>query len=227
MSGEKNKMVDGILLINKHEGITSYDVIRKLKPLFAKKQKIGHGGTLDPFATGLMIIMLGKGTKLFDSFQKINKVYNVVAEFGYETDSYDITGVRTFENMRKVDKDELEKILSNFTGEILQVPPAFSAKRIGGKRAYDLARKKEKFKLEPKKVNIHNLRLVDFKFPKFELEIDCSSGTYIRSLVVDIARELNTFATSIELCRKKIGDYSLDEAVSLDEVNVERDVRSL
>ncbi len=219
-------MVDGILLINKPKGITSYDVIRRLKPLFEKRQKIGHAGTLDPFATGLMIIMLGKATKLFDSFQRTSKLYRVVAEFGYETDTYDITGGKIFEKKREIREEELKKVLKKFTGEILQVPPAFSAKRVNGKRAYDLARKKQEVTLNPKEVNIYSLELGGFDFPRFELKIECSSGTYVRSLVVDVARELQTFATSTELCREKIGEYSLDDAVNLDEVNLKRDVRS-
>ncbi len=219
-------MVDGILLIDKPRGITSYDVIRRLKPLFEKKQKIGHAGTLDPFATGLMIIMLGKATKLFDDFQKKSKFYKVVAEFGYETDTYDITGKKVYESKKDIGKEELKKVLGNFTGEIFQKPPVFSAKRVNGKRAYDLARKKQEVNLASKKVNVYSLELEDFDFPRFELKVECSSGTYIRSLVVDIARELGAFATSTELCRERIGEYSLDDAVNIDAVNLKKDVRS-
>ncbi len=219
-------MVDGILLIDKPEGITSYDVIRRLKPLFEKKQKIGHAGTLDPFATGLLVITLGKCTKLFDKFQEMKKLYRVTGEFGYETDSYDVTGEKTFEGLKKVSELDLQKSLEKFRGEILQAPPNFSAKRIGGKRAYDLARKKEEFKLEKKEVNIYTLELLTFKFPKFELLVECSKGTYIRSLVVDIARDLKTYATPIALRREKIGDYDVKDAVSLNEVNLKRDVRN-
>ncbi len=219
-------MVDGILLINKPKDITSYDVIRRLKPLFEKKQKIGHAGTLDPFATGLIIVMLGKATKLFDNFQKAKKVYNVVAEFGYETDTYDITGEKVFYDKKNIKKEDLESVFKNFTGEIFQTPPIFSAKKIKGKRAYELARKKTEFKLKAKKVNVYFLKLENFNFPTFELKIECSSGTYIRSLVVDIARELGTFATPVKLCRTKIGNHSLAEAVELEDVNLERDIRS-
>ncbi len=219
-------MIDGILLINKSEGMTSYDVIRKLKPLFERKQKIGHAGTLDPFATGLLIIMLGKSTKLFDFFQKTKKVYKVVAEFGYETDTYDVTGIETFRSSKEIEREELEKVMKEFVGEISQVPPLFSAKKIGGERAYKLARKKEDFKIEPKKINIYNLELLNFNFPKFELLVECSSGTYIRSLVVDIARKLEVYATPVKLCREKIGDCDLIDAVKLEDVNLEKDVRS-
>lgn len=219
-------MFDGILLINKPKGITSYDVIRRLKPLFPKKQKIGHAGTLDPFATGLMIIMLGKCTKSFDDFQKAKKVYRVKSEFGYETDTYDITGEVTFKDESVIKQEVLKKVLEKFRGEISQVPPAFSAKRVKGQRAYKLARDKKDFELKPKLVNIYSLELTNFDFPKFEILIECSSGTYVRSLVVDIAREIGTFATPVELCREKIGDYSLSDAVNLDDVDLERDLRS-
>ncbi len=215
-------MIDGLLLIDKPEGLSSYDVIRRLKPLFEKKQKIGHAGTLDPFATGLLIVTLGKCTKLFDDFQLMQKQYRVVGEFGYETDTYDITGEKTFEGLKEIGKEDLEKALENFRGEILQIPPNFSAKKIGGKRAYELARKKEDFKLEPKKVKIYDLELKDFEFPKFELLVNCSKGTYVRSLVVDIARDLKTFATPISLRREKIGDYDVEDAVSLEEVDLEK-----
>ncbi len=219
-------MVDGILLIDKPEGLTSYDVIRRLKRLFEKKQKIGHAGTLDPFATGLLIITLGKCTKLFDSFQTMQKRYRVIGEFGYETDTYDVTGEKTFECKQEILKADLQKSLEKFRGDILQTPPLFSAKKVDGKRAYDLARKKESFKLEPKEVKIYSLEMVDFDFPKFELSVECSKGTYIRSLVVDIARDLKTFATPVFLRREKIGDYSLEDSVKLDDVDLERDVHS-
>lgn len=219
-------MFDGILLIDKERGMSSYDVIRRLKPMFEKKQKIGHAGTLDPFATGLLVILLGKSTKLFDSFQKLKKRYKVGCEFGFETDTYDITGEKTFEKKKEIERGELEQILKKFTGNILQTPPAFSAKKVGGKRAYELARQKTKFELEAKEITIYNLELTGFEFPKFELLVECSKGTYIRSLVVDIARGLETFATSIELCRESIGDYFLKDAVKVEEVNLERDVHS-
>lgn len=219
-------MVDGLLLINKPAGITSYDVIRKLKPLFDKKQKIGHGGTLDPFANGLVIIMLGRATKLFDSLQKEKKVYKVVGEFGYETDTYDITGQKILEKEKEILEKDFKKALSLFTGEILQKPPMFSAKKVKGKRAYDLAREGKNFDLSPKKVKVYNLKLTNFEPPKFELQIECSSGTYVRSLIVDIARSLGALATPTKLCRERIGKYTLEDAVEVQDVNLERDLRS-
>lgn len=219
-------MVDGILLINKPKDISSFDVIRRLKPLFEKKQKIGHAGTLDPFATGLLILMLGKSTKLFDKFQELKKTYVVSAEFGFETDTLDITGVKVFENNQNVKKQDLEKVLEKFKGVISQIPPKFSAKKVNGQRAYVLARKKEDFELEEKKVEVYNIFLEEFKFPKFKLSIECSKGTYIRTLVVDIARELKTFATATDLCRESIGEFSLKDSVNIDEVNLEKDVRN-
>ncbi len=221
-------MFDGILLVKKPKGLTSYDVIRRLKPQLERKNKIGHAGSLDPFATGLLIITLGKGTKLFDRFQELRKVYRVVGEFGYETDTYDNTGEKTSEDSDyevKVSFDGIEAILKEkFTGEILQKPPKYSAKKIGGKRAYDLARENKDFEIEPKKVNVYKIDLIKCEPPFFELYVECSKGTYIRSLIVDVARELGTFATPCVLERVAIGELSLENAKDLDKIDVVRDV---
>jgi tRNA pseudouridine55 synthase len=219
-------MFEGILLIDKSDGMTSFDVIRRLKRLFSTKQKIGHAGTLDPFATGLLIITLGKCTKLFDSFQLMPKEYRVTSEFGFETDTYDITGEETFKCKKEILEKNLLKSMEKFKGEIMQVPPNFSAKKIGGKRAYELARKKEDFKLEPKQVNIYSLELLNFEFPKFEIRVKCSKGTYIRSLVVDIARDLGTYATPVSLRRESIGKYSVEDAKTVGNINSETELRS-
>jgi tRNA pseudouridine55 synthase len=227
MFGKRSKMVDGILLIDKEKGFTSYDVIRRLKPKFEKKQKIGHAGSLDPFATGLLIVMLGKSTKFFDKFQELPKEYKVIGEFGYETDTYDITGQKVFEDKdfkKKVDEEKIREVLKNFRGEILQTPPAFSAKKVDGRRAYDLAREKKDVKLEAKRVNIYELELLNFDGKKVELYVKCSKGTYVRSLIVDIARSLGTYATCIELRREKIGDFDVKNAVKVDQVDLSSDI---
>lgn len=219
--------MDGILLIDKEKDWTSFDVIRKLKVMFAKKQKIGHAGTLDPFATGLLVILLGKSTKLFDEFQEFKKEYKVIGEFGYETDTYDITGEKVFEDMdakEKVSEEKLRNVLKDFTGEILQIPPNFSAKKVDGKRAYELARKKKEFELQAKKVNVYELELLSYKFPRFELSVTCSKGTYIRSLVVDIANALGTYANCIELRREKIGEYSVENAKKINDIDLNQDI---
>ena len=220
-------MYDGILLINKVVDLTSYDVIRRLKPQLPKKHKIGHAGSLDPFATGLLVITVGSATKLFDKFQEKNKKYLVTGEFGYETDTYDCTGEVTFRDSdytQKVSKEKIEGVLKNFQGEIYQTPPKFSAKKIQGKRAYDLARSKEDFEMEKKKIFIYRVELKEYMENTFTLEIECSKGTYIRSIVVDVARELDTYATPISLTRTAIGEYILEDSANLEDVDIEKDL---
>ncbi|MGI6443414.1 MAG: tRNA pseudouridine(55) synthase TruB [Candidatus Dojkabacteria bacterium] len=208
-------MINGILLINKERDITSYDVIRKLKRVLPKGQKIGHGGTLDPFATGLLIILLGRGTKLMNKIHSLKKDYVVKAEFGYSTDTQDITGEkdRICKDLKEVSKSEIERrIKEKFLGEILQTPPMFSAKKIKGKKAYELARKGEEVKIEPKKVEIYSFDLVDYDWPYSTFSISCSTGTYVRTLIHDLGVEISTYGTAIELERKKIGDFKLEDA---------------
>lgn len=204
-------MYDGILLIDKPAGITSYDVIRDLKKKLPKGQKIGHAGTLDPFATGLLIILLGKATKKFDEIQKMPKVYEVEMEFGYETDTQDNTGtvINRTEDLAKVSETQMARSLLKFTGQILQTPPKFSAKKVSGKSAYKLARAGTEFELKPVSVAIHEIEVTGYDWPKVKLRVKCSSGTYIRTLVSDIGKDLGTFATATELKRISIGDYSL------------------
>lgn len=207
--------MNGILLVDKEKGITSYDVIRKLKPLCQRGQKIGHAGTLDPFATGLLVILLGRATKLNESFQKMKKGYIATAEFGYETDTNDPTGevIEKDERCFKISEGGVAAVAHKMTGEVLQVPPIYSAKRIGGKRAYDLARSGKKFELDPRKVHVFKFEITRYAWPEVDFEIECSSGTYIRKLVVDLARSLGTYATPVSLRRTFIGDYNVEDAV--------------
>lgn len=211
-------MMNGILLVDKEQGITSYDVIRRLKPLCPKGQKIGHAGTLDPFATGLLVILLGRATKLNESFQKMKKGYITTAEFGYETDTNDPTGEITEKDNRclNISEEEITEVVCKMTGEMLQTPPIYSAKKVGGKRAYDLARAGKEFKLDPKKVRVFKFEVMRYTWPKVDLEIECSSGTYVRKLVVDLARKLGTYATPVSLRRTFIGDYRVEDAVGSD-----------
>lgn len=217
-------MIDGILLINKQKDITSYDVIRKLKRVLPKGQKIGHGGTLDPFATGLLIILLGKGTKLMNNIHLLNKEYIVKAEFGYATDTQDITGEKTdtSENLKEVSKENIENAINmKLLGEIYQTPPMFSAKKINGKKAYDLARQGKKVSLEPKKVTIHTFDLIHYKWPYSTFFISCSTGTYVRTLINDLGNEIRTYGTAVELERVKIGSFDIKDAFNSEEISLE------
>lgn len=208
-------MINGILLVDKKKGITSYDVIREIKREYPKGTKIGHTGTLDPFATGLLIIMVGrKATKLMDRFHKLKKRYVVDAQFGFETDTQDVTGrvITKTENDIEPSLEEIKcKIEKNFLGNIKQVPPKFSAKKVRGKKAYELAREGKDFELKPKEIEIFKFKILDYQYPNVKFEILCSTGTYIRTLVHDLARVLKTHATATDLRRTQIGDFSVED----------------
>jgi len=213
-------MLDGILLVNKEEGITSFDVIRKIKKVLPKDQKIGHAGTLDPFATGLVVILLGKGTKLMNSFHGMKKNYEFTVEFGYETDTQDPTGKKIHEKSTdEIDKTEIEESLQAFLGEISQTPPKYSAKKVKGERAYKMAREGKEFELPTKQVTIYELILKTSEWPQVKFFASVSAGTYIRTLAVDIARSLDTFATTTKLKRTDIGNYSVDQAIDSTDIS--------
>ena len=223
-------MINGILLINKEKNITSYDVIRKLKKVLPKGQKIGHAGTLDPFATGLLIILLGKYTKQMENILKMEKEYLVKAEFGYSTNTQDATGkkIKVFKNNLKtkrsevpfkVSEEEMSSIIqSKFLGNILQTPPIYSAKKVKGKKAYEYARKGQKIELKAKEVNIKRFEVVNYDWPFVQFDIICSSGTYIRTLVHDLGEKVRRYATAIELKRIRIGEYMLTKAINSEDI---------
>ena len=210
----KNK---GIIPINKPESWTSFDVVNKIK-YAVKPLKVGHLGTLDPMATGVLLVTIGKATKLFDLMQEKEKTYVATFKFGFETDTLDATG----EIINKCDvlptKQQIVDILPKFIGKISQIPPKYSAKSVNGRRAYDMARKGVEFELKPKIVDINNIILLDFTNNELKLEITCGSGTYIRAIGRDIAKELNTFATMTSLVRTKVGSFSLDKCKNITEI---------
>jgi len=215
-------MINGILLINKQAGITSYDVIRKLKRVLPKGQKIGHAGTLDPFATGLLIILLGKYTKKMVEILEMEKEYVVKAEFGYATDTQDVTGKKISEiaNLKVVKQTEIEKLIKeNFIGKTSQVPPQFSAKKIKGRKAYEFAREGEEVKLKPNLVTVQQFKIIKYDWPIVSFKILCSSGTYVRTLVNNLGELLGTYATAVELKRTRIGEYTLENAIKSEEVS--------
>lgn len=211
----KNK---GVIAINKPKDWTSFDVVNKLKYRL-KPLKVGHLGTLDPMATGVLLVTIGKATKLFDIMQEKRKTYVATFEFGYETDSLDATGTKTGTCEFIPTEKEIVQVLPNFIGKINQIPPKYSAKSIGGQRAYDLARKGIEFELKAKTVDIYSIKLISYKNNILKLEIECGSGTYLRSIGRDIANALNTMATMIELVRTKIGDISLDNCCNILDIN--------
>ena len=219
-------MIDGILLVDKEVGITSYDVIRRIKKDYPKGIKIGHTGTLDPFASGLLILLIGRpATKLMERFHKLEKEYVVEAQFGFETDTQDITGEIILRDgtKNKLTRRRIKSVVKdNFLGNISQLPPKYSAKKIKGKKAYDLARKNIEFELKPKDVHISKFELLEYKYPNVKFKIVCSTGTYIRTLIKDLGNELDTYATATALRRTKIGNFSVDDIdssiISVDKV---------
>ena len=209
--------MEGIILVNKPKGISSFDVIRKLKKIL-KTKKIGHTGTLDPLATGLMLICVGKATKLASDLEAKNKVYLADFEIGYATGTYDIEGKRIAENLIDVSKDNLELSLKKFIGDIKQVPPMYSAIKIDGNKLYHLARKGIEIERPERDVTIEYIKLLEFNDNKAKIETKVSKGCYIRSLIYDIGLDLGTYATMTELQRINVGEYSLTNSYTLEQM---------
>lgn len=198
-----------ILFIDKPKGVTSYDVIRRLKPKFPR-MKIGHAGTLDPLASGLMIVAVGSATKQLTQFLKLPKRYIVEATFGKISATYDAEGPFTEIVHESVSREAIiENLREHFTGEILQTPPAYSAAKINGQRAYDLARQGREVVLESRKISIESCEILSYEWPRLSLDVRCSSGTYIRSLVHDLGQKLGCGAYVSDLRRIEIGEYHL------------------
>ncbi len=208
--------MDNILFVDKPKGLTSSRVVELIRGKF--KVKTGHTGTLDPTATGLLIILTGKRTKEASLFLKLDKAYEVKSILGVETDTFDSEGKVLRQSNREVTKEELEKVLGEFRGDIWQVPPSFSAKKLKGRKAYQLARRGITVDLSPQKVSIYSLELKEFQFPYFTLTCNVSSGFYVRSLIHDIGGKLGVGATAVEVRRTKVGPYQVEQARNLMEI---------
>jgi len=210
-------MISGILIINKPAGPTSHDIVDEIRKISGIKQ-VGHTGTLDPFAEGLLIILVGKATKLQSHFMNMNKTYLAALKLGKTTDTYDITGIKsqiTSTKLQTITKSQIQNILNTFIGEIEQMPPAFSAIKIKGHKAYELARKGIKPNLQSRKVKIYDIKILDYKYPKLEIEVKCGKGTYIRSLAHDIGQKLNRGAYLEKLVRTQIGKFDIKNSVKM------------
>jgi len=213
---------DQIILIDKPAGITSFGVVarvrRKLSEQARKRIKVGHTGTLDPFATGLMVILTGKKTKDALVYSKSDKVYEATIKLGATSTTGDPEGIISSNSGRLVpDKSQIEQTLNSFVGEITQIPPIYSAIKVDGERAYKLARKGRTPKIPERKVTIYSLELLSYSYPELKIRTHVSSGTYIRSLAEDIGRKLGTGAYTTELRRTKIGKYDIKDALPLAE----------
>lgn len=217
--------MEEIILVDKPKGWTSFDVVGKIRSNLRKKTgqkiKVGHAGTLDPLATGLLIILVGRATKSQDNFMKKDKVYEVEMKLGENSVTADEEGEKTKVSDYQPEMEEVLKVIRSFVGEISQIPPAYSAIKINGQRAYKLARAGKDVEIEPRKVTIYSVDDIKYEYPIVSFTTKVSSGTYIRSLVTDIGEKLKTGAYMTNLRRTKIGDFSLVDAKSdIDNLNL-------
>ncbi len=207
---------DGMLLIDKPAGITSFGVVarvrRQLSQQLGKKAKVGHTGTLDPFATGLMIIVTGKECRNAGNYSKLDKEYEAVITLGVTSSTGDPEGELTQVSAEQPTKEAVEAALKPFIGEITQRPPMFSAIKINGRRAYDLARKGEVVEMPERQVTIYSLELLQYTYPEIQIRVHVSSGTYIRTLAEDIGKLLETGAYCSQLRRTKVGEWDVADA---------------
>lgn len=206
-----------VLLINKPLRWTSFDAVRKIRNLVRIK-KVGHAGTLDPLATGLLIICTGKFTKKINEYMAREKEYTGEFTLGATTPTYDLESEPgNFKPVDSLTKEQIYCATAAFTGEIQQVPPAHSAIKIEGKRVYELARQGKEVKIEPRKVTISEFEITSIDLPKVRFRVVCSTGTYIRSLAFDFGNALGCGAYLSELCRTRIGEFRLEDAMSISE----------
>lgn len=211
---------DDVLLVDKPAGITSFGVVarirRRLSEQLGKKAKVGHTGTLDPFATGLMIIVTGKECRNAMNYSKLDKEYEATIRLGATSTTGDPEGELTNVSDEKPTKEAVEAALERFKGEITQTPPIFSAIKVNGRRAYDLARKGETVEIPQRQVTIYSLDLLDYTYPDIRIRVHVSSGTYIRTLAEDVGKVLGTGAYCSELRRTKVGEWGVEGAMVIE-----------
>ncbi len=216
----------GILNINKPAGLTSRKVVDRVQHL-VKPAKAGHAGTLDPLATGVLVVCVGSATRLISMVQKQRKVYRGQFRLGCQSDTDDITGqVVDVPNAVEAPRTKIESALPRFLGRIEQVPPQFSAVHIEGKRAYELARAGKEVVIAPKTVHVHRIEVLSYAWPNLEMEIECGSGTYIRSIGRDLGQLLGCGAVMTNLVRTRIGPFELSLSIELEELDSDS-IRSL
>lgn len=212
----------GFILINKPVGPTSHDIIYKLRAITGIK-KIGHAGTLDPFASGLLIVAIGRSaTRDINQYVKLSKEYEALIYLGKTTDSYDLTGKETSiapNGFAPLEKKQIKKVLKKFIGRQKQIPPMFSAKKVKGRKLYELARQGQSIEREASEIEIKKLKILKYQWPLLSITVKCSSGTYVRSLAHDIGQELGSGAYLRELKRIAIGKFKLKKAQDLKTLN--------
>ena len=214
-------ILDGIIIVNKEQGYTSNDVVQIVKKIF--NEKVGHTGTLDPMATGVLPVLVGKGTLLSKYLINHDKIYVATLKLGIKTDTGDITGNIIEEkdvNDKCLQKENIQKVLEEIKGEQKQIPPMYSAIKVNGKKLYEYARKGQKVDIEPRIINIYNTELlsIDKENKEIKFRVSCSKGTYIRTLCENIAKKLETIGTMSALNREKVGEFEISRANKISEI---------
>ena len=220
--------MNGYLLINKSKGPTSHDIVYQVRKI-TQTRKVGHTGTLDPMATGLLVICVGNATKAADYITNGNKAYLATMQLGLISDTLDITGNVQKLPEKEISQETIRKVIQSFVGEQLQLPPMYSAKKIGGQKLYELARKGNDVERKPAKITIYNIDILSIEKNTIQFYVECSKGTYIRSLIDDIGKKLQYGAVMTELKRVKSGQFSIDQnnCYSIDELKEKEDIASL
>ncbi|MHB8655122.1 MAG: tRNA pseudouridine(55) synthase TruB [Terriglobia bacterium] len=215
-----DREISGVLIIDKPAGVTSHDVVDSVRRILHIRQ-VGHFGTLDPFATGVLPLSLGKATRFAQFYLKSRKAYDGTIQFGFSTDTYDATGKPTSDPAAvQLNRHLLEEVFRDYTGRIMQTPPPYSAKRVGGTRAYKLARRNLPVQLAPVEIEIYALELVNIDGDRAHFSVECSGGTYVRSLAHDIGRKLGCAAHLSDLRRTGVAEFTDRRAITLEQLDL-------
>lgn len=206
--------MNGIVIVDKPQGWTSQDVTARLRRVFSTR-RIGHGGTLDPMATGVLPVFVGRATRAVEFFEHAEKTYEATLRLGIKTDTQDITGTVLEERPVTVTEQDILNVLPAFRGEILQIPPMYSALKVNGQKLYDLARKGKEVERQPRPITIHELELLHFDGQDARIRVRCSKGTYIRTLCEDMGEKLGCLGCMAALRRTRAGEYTIEKAVPL------------
>lgn len=210
-------IMNAVILVNKDKGKTSRDIVNNLTKVFNTK-RIGHTGTLDPIAQGVLVICINKYTKLVNSLMSLDKQYIGTITLGIKTDTFDITGKVLEQKEVNVSKEDIEKVFSSLIGKYKQVVPIYSAKKVNGKKLYEYARNGEEVKLPTNEVDIYNLELISYEKNKIVFKCNCSKGTYIRSLIQTICDKLNVIGTMSDLVRTKQGNFDISDSYTVEDI---------
>ena len=220
-------MIHGVINIHKEKGYTSHDVVAKLRGIVGQK-KIGHTGTLDPDATGVLPVCLGKATKLCDMLTDKNKTYETIMLLGKETDTQDVSGtVLNEKSTELLDEDTVREAVLSFVGDYMQIPPMYSALKVNGKKLYELAREGIEVERKARPVTILDIQIKEINLPRVRMEVSCSKGTYIRTLCHDIGVKLGCGACMEELIRTKVSCFKIDDSLTLTQVQELKDAGEL